>query len=70
MWIKTQMTNNEKPRGFALTPEEHVKATLEKLGHDEWTNGHWKHSLQVNLLSWIPDKIFQKRLLSEYRKKD
>jgi hypothetical protein len=63
------MTSNEKIGKLTITPEEHAKATLEKLGHDEWTNGHWKHAVQYHLLHSIPNKIFQKKILEDYRKR-
>ncbi|CAI2376871.1 unnamed protein product [Moneuplotes crassus] len=61
------MTDHQKIGGFTISTEEHAKAALEKLGYDEWTNGHWKHALQYHLVYLIPDRYFQKKMLKKYR---
>lgn len=38
---------------FTITPEESAKQTLDKLGHDTLTNGHYKHALGNYIASTV-----------------
>lgn len=68
MWVSTPMSQ-EKESKTTLSPDAHAKAAVEKLGHDDWTNGHWIHALQYHLIYMIPDDWFQQKILNSYRKK-
>jgi len=69
MWVSTPMTSKMKVGGFIISNDDHAQSALQKLGYDDWTNGHWKHALQYHAIYMLPDGLFQQRILSHYRKK-
>ena len=61
-YVSTKAIGNIEVGGVVITPDDCAKAVLEKLGHDEWTNGHWRHALMAFYNSIVLDPILQKQM--------
>lgn len=53
MYVTTTMTFQYKGL-LAVTPNQCARGSLNKLGVEEYTHGHWFHRLQAQLVNIIP----------------
>lgn len=56
--VSTKMMYYKAPDIMTITIEECVRGTLNDLGHQDDSYGHWKHKLQGELYMFIPRFIF------------
>ncbi|CAI2375956.1 unnamed protein product [Moneuplotes crassus] len=63
-YVSTPLVGNRKVSGFTISAQDCARGSLDKLGHDAWTNGHWKHALFYHMCYLIPDTLFQRKSLS------
>ena len=56
--VSTKMIYDRKPDLMTITVEECVRGTLNDLGYQDDTYGHWKHKLQGTLYEIVPRCIF------------
>lgn len=43
-----------------LTSTDCAKATLDKLGYEDTTAGHWQHNLQATLIDWLVSVLLER----------
>jgi 17beta-estradiol 17-dehydrogenase / very-long-chain 3-oxoacyl-CoA reductase len=55
--IATPMTGLKSNFYYVLTPEQVVNGTLNDLGYEKETNGHWIHKVLWNILSYFPLEV-------------
>jgi hypothetical protein len=53
MYVTTNMARGYKGF-FAISPSQCARASLNKLGIESYTYGHWFHGLQAHLVTLIP----------------
>lgn len=56
--VSTKMIYYREPDVMTITMEECVRGTLNDLGHQDGTYGHWKHKLQGALYEFVPRWFF------------
>lgn len=56
--VSTKMIYFRKPDIMTITMKECVRGTLNDMGHQEDTYGHWKHKIQGALYEVVPSWLF------------
>jgi len=55
--VDTNMTKHSSQRYAPITPEQCAEATLEKVGYESVTYGHWKHRVLATVSGAIPAEV-------------
>lgn len=69
LFVESLMTGMKADGFKAISPKQHVNGTLNDLGYEKETNGHWIHKIQAEFLNRIP-KFLVYKLLKQSRKQE